>query len=278
MNLANCNEEQLPSLSKQIEQSSLEGKLLVLYAGEETDRGGFSAYFNRIASDPSRKIPNCLGILPVSPSSITSTERVAKALRWFIDHATFNNYPKTLNTFDDLKKFLDTQNAAIDWIAAGSAVNELTICKPPEGYEVESFLNEFERFRKNSNFFPKKNQNQWELAEYENFKKKLFDVVKKSQEFLYCPITICGGKASVSSFEKRDRNCFKCSCSKCETTWELRSCADCGENYPVIFPGGKFPQFKEADHNYFGSDLLAHAEVDKNGELKFVCPNPECFD
>lgn len=103
--LANCrDDEEVEAVLQPILSSAehTEGRLVVLYASSVRDQSGLSPSTQRklhtVGNDPEARLPDTTAILPVSACDIGSVERVARALRWFLDGIRYHAYPPGVRT------------------------------------------------------------------------------------------------------------------------------------------------------------------------------------
>ncbi len=283
-------------------------QLIILYAGS-SDETHLSISHNShrrlhtIGNDFYTNLPNPPGFLPISPWDIGSVERIARALRWFLDSARFENYPLNIDVANDARNIgsITTVNG---WLTVSNDKSKLTMQRAPH-------LREWEHLGIEQLVVNAREKRQMALIEYARLSEELKEAVHKrgtlSQQkkiahqqsdeaerrmnaleklqgdlldargkvkaLLVCPT--CGTIADCSrDFIPRDE-CFECSCQECHTRWGTRLCGN-GHKYAMMLPGGNFVNTSDSSPGWedriYGSDLLALPARSPNGEFGFVCP------
>jgi len=297
----------------QIRQSASERihrDLLVLYLASQdkgvTANSKLLAPLHTVGNDPRTDIKRC-GCLPVSPWKLGSTERVARALRWFISSVRFNGYPPRIPVTSDASSLIDVDQHW-RWLATDGG-NTLEMHTPPLGNEWERLnlktivqeaeaqlvearskheslsgeLRDAVRQRKNTRALVRQKADaQQEVQRHEtavetarSLAKQLSDAREVLNTLLDCPT--CGKKADPAQcFKRRDRECFRCECIHCGSHWEVRQCRN-GHRYAAMLPSQDFIDESDQrpgweDHVY-GCDILALPARKPDSQWGFVCPD-----
>jgi len=196
------------------------------------------------------------GIIPVSPFSLFSVEKVGRAIRQFIDGTIIKSYPPEFDIDNSLIPELIQNNN--HWIVKNSKNNGIIIIKPPAKSDIqklEKYLNsEIHKAQGKGKAFSHRKQI------LENFKIKLEEIRKCYKSLLICPL--CGTPQPENNFNNRysDNETFTCNCKNCNVEWGLNSCGNCKSNYPLINLNAKISknQIKVGwVDNMFGMDLIA---------------------
>jgi hypothetical protein len=237
-------------------------------------------YFNTIGNDllnSDFKSDRKLALLPVSPFDILSTERVAKAIQWWIYSQKCSAYPiKNVLEFrlpDELLRQLQQSGA----MRQSPQNNQLLVMRPffPDDRRV---------FNSNLHSMIKKEEAKGNYSRGEVVKLRQLENLPESvdQEFeslLTCPT--CQAKYSATgfdiSFENIGNDCFTAHCQQCETDWGLQRCGQCQTNYPYIKLGGANPEISDLPVGWcdrvFGRDVLAMPCFDDRNLQFYICSN-----
>ena len=255
--------------------------LLVLFLASDDDRPstdpGLIAALHTVGNDPRTAIAGG-GCLPISPWEIGSTERVARALRWFLMGSRFLSYPRTVAVSPRVRELLDIGRhsrwlrddeagvefscppAEFEWVqlnvdqvqeeAASRAedaetdytkvvLDHKTAKRRDDGYYGAGTWETKRRWlKKEEEALKHKSKCETELEQLSAAASALNEANERTQALLRCPS--CGKRADpVHDFEIRDRGCFRCSCKDCHATWETRLCS-AGHRFGIMLPGGKF--------------------------------------
>ena len=121
-------------------QGGTSSSRLVLYLASEDDRPTRNSDLGRslhtVGNDP-RNARSGGGCLPVSPWEIGSTERVARALQWFLTNARFRDYPLQVDVPESAQDVLEL-DAHTPWLSARTERNGRTVVevrRPPAEHE-----------------------------------------------------------------------------------------------------------------------------------------------
>ena len=306
------NEEQAQAALDRICGSALKtsSKLTVLYAASSDEAKGklsldLRQALHTVGNDPRTNVSK-VGVLPVSPWEIGSTERVARALRWFITSARFNGYPWTIDVPPEALNGFAFEKA--QWLAGTNRGRSIELIRPPQEYEWEQFS--VESVVVNANAALKTAQQSREqistqlrravraggagdlnrrkreaqqaiikaegvLEAIEAVAKQLVAAQSRSGALLQCPT--CGESAdAIRDFEPRDHGCFRCHCPGCKTAWATRLCG-AGHKYAVMLPSGDFVDTEDTQPGWedrvYGGDLLALPARTNSDEWGFACPD-----
>ena len=236
-----------------------------------------------IDNPPDLRQSGAVDFIRVSPFSLESVERIARAIRWVTLVSRMLDYPPKLSS--DIRKRIDSKALRIDNVVQPLERKKLSI--------LDTLLKKAEEIRDNVKQqrnpqaqSKKKKRGSSQLQEAEKcvqelkeFKSELYS----AQDYLVSLAT-CPTCNSIADFFPRDRNCFKANCRSCKSSWELRPNSDC--RIPVFLPNGVTPNSDtwtaEKDSpkawvdNVFGCDVLAIPESWGNDAVKsFLAPRTE---
>lgn len=304
--LAAGKEERVRESLRRVREA--DSKMLVLFlASDDRDASEASllASLHTVGNDL-RPSSDGGGCLPISPWEIGSTERVARALRWFLDSARFADYPRKVSVPEDAREIVDTEQHA-RWIRAVDAGAKLELRRPPQDSEwdllnleslvqraesdLEDARGDHERLsrqlrdavdrgrtgslaRRTHNAHEKVSRCERVVEGARALAEQLREARVRLVALLDCPT--CGAPADAApDFEPRDRGCFRCVCRDCGTEWATRLCGE-GHRYAAMLPSGKFIDADDrrpgwVDRTY-GCDVLAVPARRHDGGWGFVCP------
>ncbi len=285
--------------------------LLVLFlASDEADAPADAellASLHTVGNDP-RHARGGVGCLPISPWELASTERVARALRWFLSSARFLDYPLKVVVPEGTRGLIDLGEHA-RWITSMDGGATLELRTPPHDYEwealdVESIVGTAEaklqvamadhqrlteelrdavrRGKTGSLVHQKRNAHEEVLRRERTAKaanaltEQLRSAHARANALLKCPT--CERIADPArDFQPRDRSSFRCECRGCGTTWGTRLCGD-SHRYATMLPSGDFVNAVQQgpgwEDRVYGCDILALPARSPDGQWGFVCP--EC--
>ena len=284
--------------------------LLVLFLasdeGQASTEAELLASLHTVGNDPRHALAG-IGCLPVSPWELGSTERVARALRWFLSSARFLDYPLRLVVPEGVRDLIDLREHA-RWIASVDGGATVELRTPPHDYEWEALdvesiartaeanlqvaradhqrltdeLRDAVRRRNTGSLVHQKHDALEEVLRCERIATASNDLAEQLRgaharaiALLKCPT--CGQTADPSrDFEPRDRGSFRCECRGCGTTWGTRLCGD-GHRYATMLPSGDFVDAAQLDPGWedrvYGCDILALPARRPDGQWGFVCPD-----
>ncbi len=285
--------------------------LLVLFLasdeGQASTEAELLASLHTVGNDPRHALAG-VGCLPVSPWELGSTERVARALRWFLSSARFLDYPLRVVVPEGARDLIDLREHA-RWIASVDGGASLELRTPPHDYEWEALdvesiartaeanlqeaiaehqrltdeLRDAVRRGKTGSLVRQKHDAHEEVLRRERIATASNDLVEQLRgararaiALLECPT--CGRTADPArDFEPRDRGSFRCECRGCGTTWGTQLCSD-GHRYATMLPSGDFVDVAQYEPGWedrvYGCDILALPARRSDGQWGFVCP--EC--
>lgn len=284
--------------------------LLVLFLasdeGQAPTEAELLASLHTVGNDP-RHAHTGVGCLPVSPWELGSTERVARALRWFLSSARFLDYPLRVVVPEGARDLVDQREHA-RWIASVDGGATLELRTPPHDYEWEALdvesiartadanlqvaradhqrltdeLRDAVRLGRTGSLKHQKHDAYEEVLRCERIAqasnelaKRLWSAHARAIALLGCPT--CGQAADPThDFEPRDRGSFHCECRGCGTTWGTRLCSD-GHRYATMLPSGDFADAVQQgpgwEDRVYGCDILAVPARRTDGKWGFVCPD-----
>lgn len=283
--------------------------VLVLFLASDDGGSAIEADLLRslhtVGNDPRHSMAGG-GCLPVSPWEIGSTERVARALRWFLSSARFADYPLRLSVPSHAQSLVDTDVHA-KWLSALDAGATLELRRPPQDYEwdlldlaavvqraesdldaarsthqrLSDELRDAVRRGKAGSLARQKHDALENVLRCERvvegarvLAEQLREAQGRTVALLDCPT--CGMTVDAArDFEPRDRGCFRCVCRGCGTEWATRLCGG-GHRYAAMLPSGRFVGSDDerpgwVDRTY-GCEVLAVPARRHDGEWGFVCP------
>ena len=212
------------------------------------------------------------GIIPVSPFSLFSIEKVGRAIRQFIDGTIIESYPPEFDIDNELIPELIQNNN--HWIGNNRKSDGIFIIKPP----INNDIQKLERY-----ISSEIHKAQGKGKSFNHRKQILEEVIIKLREIkncykclLVCPL--CNISQPENNFNNRylDNKTFTCSCNNCNVEWGLNSCANCKRNYPFINLNAKISenQIKVGwVDNMFGMDLIASPCGRKGERMYYRCSN-----
>lgn len=281
--------------------------LLVLYLASDDGPASTEllASLHTVGNDPRHALAG-IGCLPISPWTLGSTERVARALRWFLSSSRFLDYPLSVVVAEGARDLIDLREHA-RWIASVDSGATLELRTPPHDYEWEALdvesiartaeanlqvaradhqrltdeLRDAVRRGKTGSLVRQKHDAHEAVLRCELIAEASNDLAKQLRSaharaiaLLECPT--CGRTADPAhDFEPRDGGSFRCECRGCGTTWGTRLCGD-GHRYATMLPSGDFVDTDQQDPGWedrvYGCDILALPARRSNGRWGFVCP------
>jgi hypothetical protein len=261
-------------------------RTIILYFGTAQDVSKISPklrrYFNTIGNDllnsdlnSNSKSDRQLALLPVSPFDILSTERVAKAVQWWIYSQKYSAYPikKDLRLPDQLLQKI--QRSAV--IGQHSQSYQLIFIRPLSLGDRNTFNSNLHSAIKGEE--TKGNSSKREVVKLRQLETLPDSIAQEFESLLTCPT--CQTKYSETSFDIRFENigndCFKGHCQQCDTDWGLQRCGQCQTNYPYIKLGGANPEISDRSVGWcdrvFGRDVLSVPCFDDNSLQFYICSN-----
>ena len=257
-------------IDKEVEKTTC--KTILLFPDQNLeikDKTNLSKINSLFLISNNRKIK--YGIIPVSPFSLFSVEKVGRAIRQFIDGNIIRSYPPEF----DVDNSLITEVAQkYQWIKSNNAGDKLLIIEPPNENEIKKLKkyleSEIHRAEERGNEFIHRR------GIIENFVSIIGEVKNCFSDLLACPL--CGVKQSINDFNSRysENKTFTCNCGNCKAEWGLNSCANCKKLYPYIGLNAKINR-NQSDPGWvdkmFGMDLIA-SPCGRNGQRLFYrCTN-----
>jgi hypothetical protein len=259
-------------------------RIIILYFGTAQDVSQispkFQRYFNTIGNDllnSDFKSDRKLALLPVSPFDILSTERVARALQWWIYSQKCSAYPiKNVLEFrlpDELLRQLQQSGA----MRQSPQNNQLLVMRPFFSDDRRVFNSNLHSMIKKEE--AKGNSSRGEVVKLRQLENLPESVDQEFESLLTCPT--CQAKYSATgfdiSFENIGNDCFTAHCQQCETDWGLQRCGQCQTNYPYIKLGGANPEISDRPVGWcdrvFGRDVLAMPCFDDRNLQFYICSN-----
>jgi len=277
------SEQILKLLESVIEQANSQPyRTIILYFGTAQDVSKISPklrrYFNAIGNDllnSDFKSDRKLALLPVSPFDILSTERVAKAVQWWIYSQKYSDYPikKDLRLPDQLLQQL--QRSAV--IGQHFQNHQLLFMRPLSVGDRRVFNSNLHSMIKKEE--AKGNSSRGEVLKLRQLENLPESVNQEFESFLTCPT--CQAEYSAIGFDINFKNigndCFTAHCQQCKTDWGLNRCGQCQTNYPYIKLDWANPEISDRSVGWcdrvFGRDVLAVPCFADNSLQFYICSN-----
>jgi len=305
-----CSNDQVSDILSRFDhllEKSNSSENLILYLGENDSSKSLDVStryaLHTVGNDP-RYSNYKIACLPISPWEIASTERIVRALRWFLSNHIFLSYPLHVDVPNEILELANVKEN-LRWLLSDMEKSTVEIKIPPREYEWdqigfdllhEQFVNDCveaeKRFKEIEENLKKAGRDR-DLAKKKyvaidelvrckkNLKalKKVINELARVKErsvfFLQCPT--CGTEAnSINDFEPRGKDSFHCTCSSCSTFWSIQKCSN-GHCYPTMLPSGDFFEVSEEIPGWvdriYGGDILAVPGKKQDGSWGFVCPD-----
>ena len=264
-------EDYISIIDQQVEKSSC--KTIILFPDQKIakpDNDRLMKINSLFLKSEEEKIS--YGIIPVSPFSLFSVEKVGRAIRQFIDGTIIESYPPEFDIDNSLIPELIQNNN--HWIENNSKSDGIFIIKPPANNDIQKL----ERY-----ISSKIHKAQGKGKSINHRKQILEEFIIKLREIrncykclLECPF--CNVSQPENNFNNRylDNKTFTCSCNNCNVEWGLNSCANCKSNYPFISLNAKISedQIKVGwVDEMFGMDLISSPCSSKGDRMYYRCTN-----
>lgn len=277
---------------------------IVLYPGQDAVETGDSSSDPRLATvgnEPTLGLPAGLGFLMTSPWDIASVERVARAIRYYLQADDYLHYPAVIDLDVDA---VFGEGQLPDWAQAsalGIRVREPGHDPDGIGQQVRNRMQELEEVsrharseeikyrdieKKAAGFYDKSKpahklrMEHKEIAEsaeaalkrIDDAPERLSREIHRLNALAHCPV--CGTVASVrTGFMTVGEQAYRCTCPDCSASWDIRSC-ECGNRYPTLMPHGASPGATPPSgwvDKEIGCDVLA-VPVPTTDGFSFICP------
>jgi hypothetical protein len=283
------SEQILKLLKSLVDQSDApQQQTIILYFGTAQDLSQispkFQRFFNTIGNDllssnlnSSSKSDRKLALLPVSPFDILSTERVARAVQWWIYSQKCSTYPIKKVLESRLPDELLRQLQQSETMRQSPQKNQLLVIRPFFSDDRKVFTSNLHSMIKKEE--AKGNSSRGEVVKLRQLENLPESVDQEFELLLTCPT--CQTKYSATgfdiSFEYIGNDCFTAHCQKCDTDWGLQRCGQCQTNYPYIKLGGANPEIRDRSVGWcdrvFGRDVLAVPYFDDHNLQFYICSN-----
>ena len=210
------------------------------------------------------------GILPVSPFSLFSVEKVGRAIRQFVDGSIIESYPPEYDIDNSLiPEFIQNNN---HWIEKNSKGDGIYIFKPPSVNDIQKldkYINgEIHKAQGKGKSFVHRKQI------LEKFRLRLEEIKNSYKPLLTCPL--CNINQQENNFKSRylGNKTFTCHCKNCNVEWGLNRCARCKSNFPFIQLNAKINNDQTTVgwvDKMFGMDLIASPCGSKGERMYYRC-------
>jgi len=261
----------ISSIDKQVEKSSC--KTIILFPEQNNAKSDKNRLMKINSLFLKTDVKNIsYGILPVSPFSLFSVEKVGRAIRQFLDGTIIKSYPPEIDIDNSLISELLQKNN--HWFESNNKSDGIFIIKPPTSTDIKKL----DRYI-NSEIH--KAQGKGKSYNYrkhilEDFNVKLREIKNCYIHLLICPT--CNVSQPKNNFNNRYLNnkTFTCSCNNCNVVWGLNSCANCMSNYPFISLNAKITKDQINVgwvDEMFGMDLISSPCSCKGERMYYRCTN-----
>jgi len=263
--------EHILSLLQSLSNNKENQYTVILYFGSAQDLSqlpqGLQQYFNTLGNDllDRFKGDSKIALLPVSPLDILSTERVARAIQWWLYSQRYSSYPIRKTVI--LPNIISSQS---EWIRQDH--QKTIVLKPPSSSDRQNFLDQLDALIKQEK--SKGLSSKGEIAKLIELKSLAETIEQDFSHLLACPI--CQIISSLH-FRSIGNDCFQTECQECEISWGLKKCGKCEKNYPYIKP--KFDSSKLIAQeigwvdSVFGRDILAVPCSQDKQLQSYICPS-----
>lgn len=246
-----------------------------------------------LANDPSHRLSERVGFVPVSPHEIESVERVARAIRWHLSSAAYTQLPATVPA---PPKGLVSSDGCSGWLRPTGDPRHWAIVRPPDPDEVEALGLKLRQARLDGELgalgrrldglrgekgrveagrvrelIAAKRTERDALAQLDAFVGRVTDATNELTQCPVCPRRISGRR----DFHTGDDATFRCACPECGTTWGTRVCGTCRARVPFIglrqtaVVAAKTPASID---RLFGRDVLSLPRIEDGQVVGYLCP------
>jgi hypothetical protein len=249
---------------------------VVLYPGAAHERDQLPADIARLLDTTGNdRLPSedrVARLLPVSPLSIHSLERVARAIRWWLLDGLFRTYPPP--PIPCPARIQHYGAPPVDWLSVEGAYRRVRVVRPPRPDERERWLDWLGAVRRQ--VLRDGNRALVSAEQLDDLERGVDQAVCALEPLTCCPLQLCAGASRFEPWQDREKG-FTLFSASCEhAAWELRQCEACGERFPVLLPRSFRP--REACRrpgwvdNLLGRDVLAVPCWGRQGTGDFICP------
>lgn len=248
-----------------------EPRLIILFL--ESDQPTIPLQGRLRLQGPGRDVQGPL-FVSVAPWQLESVERLARALRWHIWGDAMRNYPRAVQFPRPTWSLPEALPACV---AAPFGEARLDVVAPVDGGgwpELEERIRQLEHEREcvDSQLAAIDPRDPRRKRDKAHLKKKLTDIdrdldddrvtlqqvldhARALAEHLTCPV--CHYSGDLSAFDYTD-SMYRISCDQCQSTWGLRTCAECQEQLPFLdSPANRPGADPLAADAAYGCDVLA---------------------
>jgi hypothetical protein len=267
------------------------------------------AELSSVGYPPAPSTTGMIDFVRVSPFSLESVERVARAVRWATMAPRMAAYPPPVKAPPR-----EIGDVIGPWLEKGSLAT-WSLTRPPHPDERTRLALDRQVLgarTKRDRLVAQRQAVDEELRRVRGDRREMSDLNRQKRELLapvqeaealvrqieefaedlaraeheLVGLTICPVCHASAEFTPRAERCFvaRCSSDSCETTWELRSQGASGERIPILLPGGtrptKWPRAVPPQwvDEILGCDVLAVPAVDEEGTMVFRPPRTTAFE
>jgi hypothetical protein len=250
---------------------------IVLYPGSAQERAALPPDLGRLLDTPGTDhLPSeerVARLLPVSPLSVHSLERVARAIRWWLLDGLYTGYPAPEVPFPARAQHYGSIPGV--WLAPSAGGRALRVRRPPSEAEKTQWADWLAATRRQ--VLREGRRAQVTAEQITDLEQNVERAILALEPLTHCPLRLpCQGAERFEPRPDRDGEftLFFACCA--HATWELRQCEFCKERYPVLLPRSFRPREVcrrpgWVDH-LLGRDVLAVPCWGRHGAGDFICP------
>jgi hypothetical protein len=253
------------------------GFRIVLYPGSAQEWAALPADLARLLNTPGMdRLPSeerVARLLPVSPLSVHSLERVARAIRWWVLDGLYTRYPAPEVPFPARAQ----QYGAIpgEWLALSAGRRSVRVRRPPSAAEKARWAEWLSATRRQ--VLREGRRAQVTSDQITDLEQHVERAILALERLTHCPLRLpCEGAERFEPRQDRDGEytLFFACCA--HATWELRQCEFCRKRYPVLLPRSFRPREVCRRSGWvdqlLGQDVLAVPCWSRWGGGDFICP------
>jgi formate dehydrogenase maturation protein FdhE len=210
-------------------------------------------------------------LLPADPFALDSQEKVAMALRWWLDAERYLAYPQGGNWPSFLEQSERTQDDWLEFVDSRSYV----LRRAPTDEEWKRFERFLERAKRHHATEARR-----DAAHRQKQIDRLQDELHVQRRFVEglqrCPVCPDAPLVPTHALQSGSNQTFQCQCTSCGTGWGTLRCGGCKERFPFIRLDGLKLDAEELApgwlSQYVGRDVLSSPCWSTSGASAFICP------